>query len=168
MFPKTIKEIARGVQIVIDIGLHHQDRDVITTFSNSKGLINPTSGTPPETATIRGITLKFAFQITPKTAAETEVPVCSVVMKRNANIVAETIFPAVSAKHNSIVAKKATLGTIAAPDAKIQTESTCVSARQLHRELKKPPTDGMFILSGGWQKCFRTSYGLRNSAGCRL
>ena len=89
-------------------------------------------------------------------------------MKRNANIVAETIIPAVSAKPNSIVPKVATLGTNAAPDAKIQTESTCVSTKQVRRELKKPPTDGMFLFSGGWEKCFQTSYGLRNYVRCRL
>ena len=63
-----------------------------------KNLINPTSGTPLETATIRGITQKFASQITPKTATETEVPVRSVVMKKNAIILAERTIPAVSAK----------------------------------------------------------------------
>ena len=65
-------------------------------------------------------------------------------MKKNANIVAETTIPAVSAKHVSIVAKLVTSGTNAVPDAKIQTKSTCVSTRQLHRELKKPQADGMF------------------------
>ena len=73
-------------------------------FSTSKNPINPTNGTPPETAAVRGITLNFASQITPKTTNETEVPVRGVVMKKNANIVAETTIPAVSAKHVSIVA----------------------------------------------------------------
>ena len=77
-------------------------------FSNFKNLISPTSGTPPETATIRGITLKFVSQIIPKTTNETEVPVHSVAMKENANIVAEPITPAVSAKHVSIEVKLAT------------------------------------------------------------
>ena len=119
MLPRTIKEIVRTVEIVTDIGLPRQDRDAITTFPTLKNLINPTSGTPPETATARGITLKFASQITPKTTNETEVPVRSVAMKTNANIVAETTIPAVSAKHVSIVAKLVTLGTNAVPDAKI-------------------------------------------------
>ena len=88
-------------------------------FSNFKNLINPTSGTPPETATVRGLTLKFASEINPKTTNETEVPVRSVAMKTNANIVAETTIPAVSAKHVPIVAKFVTLGTNAVPDAKI-------------------------------------------------
>ena len=68
---------------------------------------------------MRRITLKFASQIIPKTTNETEVSVCSVAMKKNANIVAEPTIPAVSAKHVSIVAKVVTLGTNAVPDAKI-------------------------------------------------
>ena len=119
MFPKTIKEIVRRVEIVIDIGLPHQQRDAITTFPTLKNPINPTSGTPHETATVRGINAKFASPITPKTTNETGVPVRSVVMKENANIVAETTIPAVSAKHASIVAKLVTSGTNAVPDAKI-------------------------------------------------
>ena len=54
-------------------------------FSNYKNLISPTSGTPPKTANIRGITLKIASQITPKTTNETEVPVHSVAIQKNAN-----------------------------------------------------------------------------------
>ena len=119
MLPKTIKEIVQTVEIVADIGLPHQDRDAITTFPPLKNPINPTSGTPPETATVRGITLKFASQTTPETTNETEVPARSVVMTKNANIVAETTIPALSAKHVSIVAKLVTLGTNAVPDAKI-------------------------------------------------
>ena len=119
MLPKTIKEIVPTVEIVTDIGLLHQDRDAITTFPTLKNPINPTSGTPPETAKVREITLEFASRITPKTTNETEVPVRSEVMKTNANIVAETTIPAVSAKHVSIVAKLVTSGTNAVPDAKI-------------------------------------------------
>ena len=84
-------------------------------FSNFKIPNQPTL----ETATVRGKTLKFASQITPKKTNETEVPVRSVVMKKNANNVAETTIPAVSAKHVSIVAKLVTSGTNAVPDAKI-------------------------------------------------
>ena len=76
------------------------------------------SGTQPETATVRGITLKFASQITPKTTNETEVPVCTAVMTQNANIVAEPTVPAVRAKHVSIVSKLVNAGTNAVPDAK--------------------------------------------------
>ena len=118
MLPGTIKEIVQTVEIVTDIGLVYQDRDAITTFPTLKNPINPTSGTPPEATTVRVIILKFASQITPKTTNETEVPLCSVAMKTNANIVAQTIFLAVSAKHVSIVAKLITLSTNAVVDAK--------------------------------------------------
>ena len=118
MFPKTIKNIVRRVKIVIDIGLPHQDRDAKTPFPTLKNSINPTTRTPPETATVRGINPQFASPITPKTTNETGVPVRSVVMKKNANIVAETTIPALSAKHVSIVAKLVTSGTNAV-DAKI-------------------------------------------------
>ena len=40
-------------------------------------------------------------------------------MEKNANIVVEPTIPAVSAKHVSILAKMATSGTKAVPDAKI-------------------------------------------------
>ena len=118
MLPKATKEIVQTVETATDIDLPHQDRDVIT-FPISKNLINLTSGTPPETATVRGITLKFDSQITPKTTNETEVPVRSVVMQEDANLVAETIIQAVSAKNVSIAAQLATLGTNAVHDAKI-------------------------------------------------
>ena len=87
-------------------------------FSNFKKPNQPNERVTTRNSNNRGITLKLASQIIPKTN-ETEVPVCSVAMKRNANIVAETTIPAVSAKHASIVAKLATLGTNAVPDAKI-------------------------------------------------
>ena len=119
VLPKTIKDIVQAVEIVTDIGLPHQDRDSITTFSNLKNPVNPTSGTPPETATVRGITPKFASQITPKITNETDVPVRSVGMKKNANLLDKTTIPAISAKHVSIVAKLVKLRTNAAPDAKI-------------------------------------------------
>ena len=63
--------------------------------------------------------MKFASQITPKTTNDTEVPVRSVAMKKNANIVAKPTIPFVSANYVSIVAKFATSGTNAVPDAKI-------------------------------------------------
>ena len=113
------QEIFQTVEIVTNSGLPHQDRDAITTLPFLMNPINPTSGTPPETATVRGITIKFASQITPKTTTETKVPVRSIVMKKNANIVAETTIPAVIANHVSIVAKLVTLGTNAVPDARI-------------------------------------------------
>ena len=96
----------------------HQDRDAITTFPTLKNPINPTTGTPPGTATVRGIILKFASQLIPKTTNETEVPVRSVVMEQNAHFVIETNIPAVSAKQVSIVAKLVTSGTNTVPKAK--------------------------------------------------
>ena len=118
MFPKTIKEIVKTVKTATDNDLTHQNRDATTTFPTIKNPVNATSGTPSETATIRGITLKFDSQIIPKTPTETEVPFRSVVMKRNANTVAETTIPVVSAKNISIVAKLATSGTNVVPDTK--------------------------------------------------
>ena len=114
---KSIKETARTVKIVTNIGLPHQDRDAITTFPSVKNLINPTSATPPDSATIRGITLKFASQIIPKTTNETEVSDRKVAMKKNANIVAEPTIPI--EKQVSIVAKLAISGTNPVPDAKL-------------------------------------------------
>ena len=110
--------------------------------------MSPRSGTPPKTATISRINLKFAFQITPETTNEISVPVCIVAMKKNANNVAERFIPAVSAKHVSVLAKLATSGTNTVPEAKMQTENTCVSTKQLRRETKKPPTNGMYKFNG--------------------
>ena len=89
-------------------------------------------------------------------------------MTKNVNIEVEPTLPAVSAKHVSIGAKSAISGTNAVPDAKILTMSTWASTRKLRKELKEPPRDGMFKLSGGWQKCFSTTSGLSNSIRCRL
>ena len=82
MLHKTIKENTQTVKILTDVGLPHQDRDARTTFPTLTNLISPTSGIPFETATIGGIALKFASQITPKTTNETEVPVRSIAMKK--------------------------------------------------------------------------------------
>ena len=71
ILPQTIKEIARTVKTATDIDLFHQDRDAITSFPNSKNLINLTRGTPPETALITAKTLEFASQIIPQTTNET-------------------------------------------------------------------------------------------------
>ena len=87
-------------------------------FSFSKNLMNLTSGTPHETSTTRGITLKFASKIIPKTTKEAEVLLCSIEMKKNANILTEPTIPAVSAKQVSVVAKLASSGTNARPDGK--------------------------------------------------
>ena len=148
MLPKTIKEIARTVEIVADIGLPYHDRDAITTFPNLKKLISPASGIPPEIAAITGISSNFGSQIAPKTTNGKGVPVCSVAIKKNANIVAKPTIPAVIAKHVSIVAKLAMSGMNAVPDAKFWAKSTYVSTRHLRRQLKKPPTDGMFKFDG--------------------
>ena len=99
MIPKAIKTIIPTVKKATDIGLRRQDRDETTIFPNLEHLMNPTSGTPTETATIRGITLKFASQINPQTKNETQVRVRSVAMMKNANIVAEATIPTVSANH---------------------------------------------------------------------
>ena len=77
------------------------------------------SGTLPETATIRGLTLKFASQIFPKTTNETKVPVRSEAMKKMHIFWPKPNIPAVSVKHVSIVAKMAILGTNAVSEAKI-------------------------------------------------
>ena len=116
--PKTFRAIVPTAKKATDIGLLCQDRDEITTFPKLENLMNPTSGTPTKTATIRGITPKLASQKIPKTANETEVPVPSVAKNINANIVAAPTFPAVSGKYVSIVAKLAISGTNAVPDAK--------------------------------------------------
>ena len=87
-------------------------------FSDFKKPNQPKRGTLPEIATIRGLTLKFASEIIPKTTNKTKVPVRSVAMKKMQMLWPKQNIPTVSAKHVSIVAKMATLGTNALPDAK--------------------------------------------------
>ena len=118
MLPKRINEIALTVETVTDNALPRQDRDETTTFPTLKNLNRPTSRTPPETATIHGLSPKFASQINPKTIYQTGAPVRTVAMKNNANIVADPTIPAVSAKEVSIMAKLPSSDTNAAPDAK--------------------------------------------------
>ena len=118
MFPKSVTEIARTVKTVTHIGLLRQDWDPRTTFPNLENLNRLTSETPPETAKISGLTLKFAAQMTPEKTNETEVPLRRAAMKKNTNRVAGPTSSAVSAKHVSIVSKMATSGTNVMSDAK--------------------------------------------------
>ena len=84
--PKTVIDIALTVKTVAGTGLPCQDLDKETTFPSLQKLTSPTSGTPPETATITGITPTFASLTNPITTNETEVPVLSVAMTKNAKI----------------------------------------------------------------------------------
>ena len=122
MFPKTTKEIVLTAEPVADTGLPREDRDETVTFPTLKDLTSPTGEITPERATISGISLKFASQKNRMTANVTEVPVHSVVMKKNANMVAEPNIPAVTAKHVPIVAEFAISGTKAVLDGKIETK----------------------------------------------
>ena len=88
-------------------------------FSNFKKPNQPNERNTARNSNNERKNIMFASQIFPKTTYETEVPVRSVAIKKNANIVVEPTIPAVSAKHVSIVAKLVTLGTNAVPDAKI-------------------------------------------------
>ena len=146
---KKITDIPPTAEIVAVIALPRQDREEKKTLPNLKNLTGPTSGTPHKTATTSEIAPKFASHTKLITRNEIKSPVDCVAMRKSAKIKAESIIPAVRAKHASIVAKLAISGTNAVLDAKTLTESTRISTKQLLRELKKPPTNGVFELKGG-------------------
>ena len=108
MLPKTIAKIARTAETVTNIGLLWQDRDEKTTFPALKKPTSPTTATSPEPATISGISLEFTSRRVPIRTNKTEFQSRSVLLKKNANIVAKSTILAVSANYVSIVAKLAT------------------------------------------------------------